>query len=192
MSLLSFTAAEYARQFQRLLPRGRIWHRGVGRVQDADIEVLMPTWVRLGVRTQRSDRRDLSVLDRRASGRMGSDARPPRSVHGPARHDPRATTCGLREIRVARRSECRLFRGRGRGARLADPNRAVQAIHRRRLRGAAFVWRGLGPCLADHFGPDRHRVFLGRYLGCRRAIAQLGQRSSSSAPCRRSSRPTRC
>ncbi len=49
MSLLSFTAAEYARQFQRLLPRGRIWHRGVGRVQDADIEVLMPTWVRLGV-----------------------------------------------------------------------------------------------------------------------------------------------
>ena len=50
MSLLSFTAAEYARQFQRLLPRGRIWHRGIGLVQDADIEALMPTWVRLGVR----------------------------------------------------------------------------------------------------------------------------------------------
>lgn|SRR4051812_27937106 len=47
MPLLSFSAKEYAQQFQRLLPRGRVWHRGLPLVQDADIEILMPTWARL-------------------------------------------------------------------------------------------------------------------------------------------------
>jgi uncharacterized protein YmfQ (DUF2313 family) len=47
MPLLTFTAQDYAAQFQRLLPRGRIWHRGLGLVQDADILTLMPTWSRL-------------------------------------------------------------------------------------------------------------------------------------------------
>jgi len=41
------TPLDYATQFQRLLPRGRIWHRGLGMVEDADILVLMPTWARL-------------------------------------------------------------------------------------------------------------------------------------------------
>jgi uncharacterized protein YmfQ (DUF2313 family) len=50
MPLLNFTAEEYATQFQRLLPRGRIWHRGWGMVQDADILTLMPTWSRLQTR----------------------------------------------------------------------------------------------------------------------------------------------
>lgn len=45
-----FGAADYLTQFQRLLPRGRIWHRGWGRVQDADLLVLMPTWSRLHAR----------------------------------------------------------------------------------------------------------------------------------------------
>jgi uncharacterized protein YmfQ (DUF2313 family) len=49
-SLPSFSAADYLTQFQRLLPRGRIWHRGIGRVQDADLLTLMPTWARLHVR----------------------------------------------------------------------------------------------------------------------------------------------
>jgi uncharacterized protein YmfQ (DUF2313 family) len=47
MPLLIYSAQEYALQFQRLLPRGRVWHRGLGMVEDADIEVLMPTWSRL-------------------------------------------------------------------------------------------------------------------------------------------------
>ena len=50
MPLFSYTAAEYAAQFQRLLPRGRIWHRGIELVQDSDILALMPTWSRLGAR----------------------------------------------------------------------------------------------------------------------------------------------
>ena len=50
MALLYYTAAEYAAQFQRLLPRGRIWHRTLQLVQDADILALMPTWSRLGAR----------------------------------------------------------------------------------------------------------------------------------------------
>jgi uncharacterized protein YmfQ (DUF2313 family) len=45
--LLTRTAQEYAHQFQRLLPRGAIWHRGLALNQDADIEILMPTWSRL-------------------------------------------------------------------------------------------------------------------------------------------------
>jgi uncharacterized protein YmfQ (DUF2313 family) len=47
MQLLARTAAEYAQQFQRLLPRGPIWHRGLPMTQDGDIEILMPTWSRL-------------------------------------------------------------------------------------------------------------------------------------------------
>jgi uncharacterized protein YmfQ (DUF2313 family) len=47
MPLPTYSAKEYAYQFQRLLPRGRVWHRGLGMVEDADIEVLMPTWARL-------------------------------------------------------------------------------------------------------------------------------------------------
>lgn len=47
MPLFSYSARDFALQFQRLLPRGRVWHRGLPLVQDADVEVLMPTWVRL-------------------------------------------------------------------------------------------------------------------------------------------------
>jgi uncharacterized protein YmfQ (DUF2313 family) len=47
MPLLSFTAQDYLGQFQRLLPRGRVWHRGLQMVQDADLLALMPTWSRL-------------------------------------------------------------------------------------------------------------------------------------------------
>lgn len=41
------TPEDYLTQFQRLLPRGRIWHRGLGWVQDVDLLALMPTWARL-------------------------------------------------------------------------------------------------------------------------------------------------
>lgn len=41
------TPEDYLTQFQRLLPRGRIWHRGLGWVQDVDLLTLMPTWARL-------------------------------------------------------------------------------------------------------------------------------------------------
>jgi uncharacterized protein YmfQ (DUF2313 family) len=41
------TPEDYLSQFQRLLPRGRIWHRGWGWMQDADLLTLMPTWSRL-------------------------------------------------------------------------------------------------------------------------------------------------
>jgi uncharacterized protein YmfQ (DUF2313 family) len=41
------TAEDYLGQFQRLLPRGRVWHRGWGWMQDADLLALMPTWARL-------------------------------------------------------------------------------------------------------------------------------------------------
>jgi uncharacterized protein YmfQ (DUF2313 family) len=50
MPLLSFSAADYLGQFQRLLPRGRVWHRGLRMVQDADLLTLMPTWARLQAR----------------------------------------------------------------------------------------------------------------------------------------------
>lgn len=48
--LPTYSAEQYLYQFQRLLPRGRIWHRGWGMVQDADLLTLMPTWVRLHLR----------------------------------------------------------------------------------------------------------------------------------------------
>jgi uncharacterized protein YmfQ (DUF2313 family) len=38
---------DYLTQFQRLLPRGRVWHRGWGLVQDADLLTLMGVWSRL-------------------------------------------------------------------------------------------------------------------------------------------------
>ena len=44
------TAAEYLWQFQRLLPRGRVWQRGWGTLQAAHLLTLMPSWVRLHAR----------------------------------------------------------------------------------------------------------------------------------------------
>ncbi len=41
------SAVDYLWQFQRLLPRGRIWHRGWGTLQAQDFLTLMPTWARL-------------------------------------------------------------------------------------------------------------------------------------------------
>lgn len=46
----TFSATDYLWQFQRLLPRGRVWHRGWGTVQAADLLTLMPTWARLSAR----------------------------------------------------------------------------------------------------------------------------------------------
>jgi uncharacterized protein YmfQ (DUF2313 family) len=43
------TAADYLWQFQRLLPRGRVWHRGWGTAQAEQLITLMPQWVRLHV-----------------------------------------------------------------------------------------------------------------------------------------------
>lgn len=48
----ALTPADYLWQFQRLLPRGRIWHRGWGTVQAEQLLTLMPTWVRLDARAQ--------------------------------------------------------------------------------------------------------------------------------------------
>jgi uncharacterized protein YmfQ (DUF2313 family) len=44
------TAFDYLMQFQRLLPRGRVWHRGWGTVQAEDLLTLMPTPARLDQR----------------------------------------------------------------------------------------------------------------------------------------------
>lgn len=44
------TSSDYLWQFQRLLPRGRVWHRGWGTLQAEALLTLMPTWVRLHVR----------------------------------------------------------------------------------------------------------------------------------------------
>jgi uncharacterized protein YmfQ (DUF2313 family) len=46
------TALDYLIQFQRLLPRGRVWHRGLGTLQAQDLLTLMPTPVRLDQRAQ--------------------------------------------------------------------------------------------------------------------------------------------
>ena len=46
----AYTATDYLWQFLRLLPRGRVWHRGWGTVQAAHLLTLMPTWERLGGR----------------------------------------------------------------------------------------------------------------------------------------------
>jgi uncharacterized protein YmfQ (DUF2313 family) len=50
MPLPVATAIDYLWQFQRLLPRGRVWHRGWGTLQAADLLTLMPTWARLHTR----------------------------------------------------------------------------------------------------------------------------------------------
>lgn len=44
------TSSDYLWQFQRLLPRGRVWHRGWGTLQAEALLTLMPTWVRLHLR----------------------------------------------------------------------------------------------------------------------------------------------
>jgi uncharacterized protein YmfQ (DUF2313 family) len=44
------SALDYLWQFQRLLPRGRIWHRGWGTLQAQHLLTLMPTWARLDER----------------------------------------------------------------------------------------------------------------------------------------------
>jgi uncharacterized protein YmfQ (DUF2313 family) len=46
----TYTAMEYLWAFQRLLPRGRIWHRAWGTVQAEQLLTLMPTWARLSGR----------------------------------------------------------------------------------------------------------------------------------------------
>jgi uncharacterized protein YmfQ (DUF2313 family) len=50
LPLFVYSSRDYLRQFQRLLPRGRVWHRGWGLVQDQVLLLLMPTWVRLHIR----------------------------------------------------------------------------------------------------------------------------------------------
>lgn len=45
-------AADYLWQFQRLLPRGKVWQRGWGTLQAAQLLTLMPTWVRLHLRAE--------------------------------------------------------------------------------------------------------------------------------------------
>lgn len=45
-----YSSLDYLWQVQRLLPRGRIWHRGWGTAQAQYILTLMPTWVRLNNR----------------------------------------------------------------------------------------------------------------------------------------------
>src|SRR6516162_748261 len=47
--LVNYSAQDYLGQFQRLLPRGRVWHRGLDLVQDFYLLTLMPTWARLQV-----------------------------------------------------------------------------------------------------------------------------------------------
>lgn len=49
--LITPSASDYLWQFQRLLPRGRIWRRGWGWMQAQILLLLMPTWVRLHART---------------------------------------------------------------------------------------------------------------------------------------------
>ena len=46
----TFTATDYLRAFQRLLPRGRLWQRGWGAVQAEHLLTLMPSWARLSAR----------------------------------------------------------------------------------------------------------------------------------------------
>ena len=52
MNAITRSPADYLWQFQRLLPRGRIWHRGWGTVQAEQLLTLMPTWARLDSRAQ--------------------------------------------------------------------------------------------------------------------------------------------
>jgi uncharacterized protein YmfQ (DUF2313 family) len=50
MGIVTRTALDYLWQFQRILPRGRIWHRGWGTVQAQDLLTLMPTWAAVDAR----------------------------------------------------------------------------------------------------------------------------------------------
>ena len=50
MPLPVASATDYLWQFQRLLPRGRIWQRGWGTLQAEHLLTLMPTWARLHAR----------------------------------------------------------------------------------------------------------------------------------------------
>jgi uncharacterized protein YmfQ (DUF2313 family) len=50
MPLINYSRYDYLAGFQRLLPRGRVWHRGLEWVQDFELLTLMPTWERLQVR----------------------------------------------------------------------------------------------------------------------------------------------
>lgn len=45
--LPTYSATDFLWQFQRLLPRGRVWHRGWGWLQAEVLLTLMPAWVRL-------------------------------------------------------------------------------------------------------------------------------------------------
>lgn len=45
--LPTYSATDFLWQFQRLLPRGRVWHRGWGWLQAEALLTLMPAWVRL-------------------------------------------------------------------------------------------------------------------------------------------------
>jgi uncharacterized protein YmfQ (DUF2313 family) len=45
-----YAVTDYLAAFQRLLPRGRVWHRGWGTVQAEDILTLLPQTVRLNQR----------------------------------------------------------------------------------------------------------------------------------------------
>jgi uncharacterized protein YmfQ (DUF2313 family) len=45
-----YAVTDYLAAFQRLLPRGRIWHRGWGTVQAEDLLTLLPQIVRLNQR----------------------------------------------------------------------------------------------------------------------------------------------
>jgi uncharacterized protein YmfQ (DUF2313 family) len=47
MPLINYDRYDYLTAFQRLLPRGRVWNRGLELIQDFDLLVLMPTWERL-------------------------------------------------------------------------------------------------------------------------------------------------
>jgi uncharacterized protein YmfQ (DUF2313 family) len=42
-----YDVLDYFWQFVRLLPRGRVWHRGWGTLQAQHLLTLMPTWARL-------------------------------------------------------------------------------------------------------------------------------------------------
>lgn len=50
MPIPQHSTLDYFFQFQRLLPRGRVWHRGWGTIQAEQLLTLMPTWARLDAR----------------------------------------------------------------------------------------------------------------------------------------------
>jgi uncharacterized protein YmfQ (DUF2313 family) len=48
--LQTYSPSDFLWQFQRLLPRGRVWHRAWGTLQGEALLTLMPTWARLHAR----------------------------------------------------------------------------------------------------------------------------------------------